>query len=244
MHVGVEEGAGDHREGPDVEGIHQSLLWVRRVTFDPVEVAEGHPVEAVHREHLGRAELLERRRRRRHARQTALLQKGPKLPQILGLLGEIQLSEHGLPEVGRHVGKAQPPEAGAEELEDFRGGGDEPEVGLEGARHLGLLHLDHHSGARRFEDRAVNLGDGGRGEGLLVERCEQVVDWPPEVLLHDAFHHFEAHRRRRVQALLELKHVLGGKEGRARGDELAQLDVGGPEALEEPPEGPRGQVLG
>ena len=99
--------------------------------------------------------------------------------------------------------------------------------------HGGALHLDDHPLAGEQAGR-VDLGDGGGGQGHGIDRGEQRVEGPAEVLLDDPADHGEGLGRDPVAQQPELVDQLLGEEPFARGEDLAQLDVGGSQPLEGP----------
>jgi hypothetical protein len=78
----------------------------------------------------------------------------------------------------------------------------------------------------------VDLGDGGGGQGDGVDRGEELVERTAQVLFDDPPHHGEGLGRDLVTKQPEFVHQLLGEETFTRGEDLAQLDVRGSEALE------------
>ena len=100
-------------------------------------------------------------------------------------------------------------------------------------RHRGPLDLDHDRGAVEQGGR-VHLGDGGGGQAPVVDAGEDVVEGPTQVLLDHPADLVPGLGRHLVPQLAELGHQLGGEDALARGDDLAQLDVGGAQPLGRP----------
>mmetsp|Transcript_20901 Transcript_20901/g.70171 ORF Transcript_20901/g.70171 Transcript_20901/m.70171 type:complete len:511 (-) Transcript_20901:146-1678(-) len=236
VHVRVEEGARDHGQGPRVERVDQRLFRVCRVVANPLDVSEGHAVEARHGEHAGARSGLHGHGAGGHAREARGLQEGPELPQMLGLLPEVQLAEHGLPQVARDVSEGESGEVGGEGLQEARGHLEEAQIRLEHVRCPGLLHLDHHLLPAAPQPRGVHLRHGGGRERRGIDGREHLVGRLAQVRLHDALDHLEGHRGGAVEALFELEHVLRREERGRGGDELPQLDVRCPQSLKELPE--------
>ena len=120
---------------------------------------------------------------------------------------------------------------------DPRHGGDvQPDQGGHGAP----LDLDHHPLAGPQGGR-VDLGDGGRGDGHPVEGDEHLGQGPSQVLLDGPAHGGEGLGRDPVPQQPELLDQLLGEDALARGDDLAELDVGRSQPLEGRPQ-PAGQT--
>ena len=85
---------------------------------------------------------------------------------------------------------------------------------------------------RRAQARPVDLADRGGRERLLVEPCEDVVQWRPERGLDLLLDVRDGDRRHVVLELLQLADELGRQQiGPRRGD-LTELDERRPELLE------------
>jgi hypothetical protein len=78
----------------------------------------------------------------------------------------------------------------------------------------------------------VHLGDGGRGERLLLEAGEQLRRLAAQFLLEQLVHFLGVGRGHRVEQAAELAGHLLAERARAGGDDLAELDVGGSEVGE------------
>ena len=89
-------------------------------------------------------------------------------------------------------------------------------------------HLDDDLAARP-QQAAVNLGDRGTGERLLVEPRE---DLEPDLLVDDPARLVERERRHVVDQPLEFLDVDVRKQIRPRGQHLAELDEGRPELFQ------------
>jgi hypothetical protein len=79
----------------------------------------------------------------------------------------------------------------------------------------------------------MDLGNGRGRECLGVDTDEDVG---PELLVDDRLDQLEGLRRHLVDQPRELLDVHVGEEIRARGEQLAELQVGRPELLEREPE--------
>ena len=85
----------------------------------------------------------------------------------------------------------------------------------------------------------MDLGDRGGGQGPGLDDGEHRLERAAQVLLDDGADHLPRLGGDLVAAALELPHELLGEEPLAGGDDLAELDVGGPEALGRLAEAPR-----
>ncbi len=78
----------------------------------------------------------------------------------------------------------------------------------------------------------MDLGDGCRGDRGRVEVLEDLVQWPAKVCFHDASDVAERLGWHMVAKQPELADELGREYPLARRQDLAELDVGRPEAFE------------
>ena len=93
------------------------------------------------------------------------------------------------------------------------------------------LDFDHNVAAV-FERRAMHLSDRSCGEGLRLDRGEDVFPWHPQLLLHDAHDLRLRERFDAVLQLLELVHELFRQQiGPCRKD-LAELRKRRPQLLQ------------
>ena len=150
---------------------------------------------------------------------------------VLGLEAEVELLDDRLGEQldqRRRVGERGDRDAADQARREPREGGD---VVAEELRDPRSLHLDHDLFAGA-EAGGVHLGDRGGGDGLLVERLEQLLEGAAEVDLDHGPHVGERLGRHLVAEELELGDQLVGEEALAARDDLAELDVARAEALE------------
>ena len=104
--------------------------------------------------------------------------------------------------------------------------------------HGAPLDLDHHPFSRP-EGRGVHLGDRCGGHRSAVEGDEDLREGTTEFLLDGAANRRERLGRDPVAQQAELGDQLLGEDAFARGDDLAELDVGRTESLEGRPQPPR-----
>ena len=93
------------------------------------------------------------------------------------------------------------------------------------------LDLDRHDAAAG-ERRLVHLGQGGGGDGDVVERRESLVEPHAQLGAHDLLDFFVGERGDMVLKARERLEVGQGQEVGAGGEELAQLHERGTELLE------------
>ena len=232
------EHAEEHHpfEERDDRGTHH-LLGRDPGALHPADVVPGEAVEALHDEHPRRDEPGVRPGHD----DRALLGRGDDRGDVehaLGLEAEVELLDDRL----------------GEQLDERRwvgedGDGDPPdEVRREEAHHgevvlheggdLGSLHLDDDFFAG-VEAGAVHLGDRGRGDGLGRELAEHLLEGAAEIGLDALAHGCEGLSRDPVAQQLELADELGREDPLARGEDLAELDVGRTEPLEREAESAR-----
>ena len=168
----------------------------------------------------------------------AELGEGPgDVEHVLGLEAEVELLGDGLGEQldqGRRVGQRGDGDATHQERGEP---GHHPQVVAHQAGDRRALDLDDDPLAGPQSGR-VDLRDRGRGQRRAVDPPEDVFERAPEVVLEDLAHHPERLGRHPVAAELELVDQLGGEDALARADDLAELDVGGPEPLGGPAQAP------
>ena len=95
----------------------------------------------------------------------------------------------------------------------------------------GTLHLDGDAAAV-VQDRVVHLPDRRAPERLVLERREDVVRGPPELLANDPLDVGVRERRCAVEQLEELKAVRLGQQVEAQREQLAELRPRAAERLE------------
>jgi hypothetical protein len=135
-------------------------------------------------------------------------------------------------------GGADPLEA--HEAQEAHGRGDgllHGEIGAEGRLHPRPLHLEGQLAA--IEARHVHLGDGGAGEGLLLDLVEQLREGGAELLPHHRREVGDRHRLQSIEQVVEGARVLGTHEVGLEGEELTELDVGAAQGLERVAQPPR-----
>ena len=150
-----------------------------------------------------------------------------KLGQGGGFEAQIHLDRHGAAQGLDHLRHPQAPRLGAEALAPRRHEGLRLEVAAEALADAGPHDLHRH-GRAVGEPRLVDLRDRGRGDGR-AEGGEEVRERPAEGVRH---HALGLRLREGGHPVLEMLQVARGRrpdDVGAGGEELAELDVGGPE---------------
>ena len=99
--------------------------------------------------------------------------------------------------------------------------------------HAGTLHLDGHDLLRVLDNSAVHLGNGGGTDGRVVELLEQLVDGLAQLVFYLLFDDRGIERLCMRPELAEGIAVLARQDVGVRRGNLAELDEGGAEVLEE-----------
>ena len=213
---------GDHPRADDRRGVDARGLDARHVV-------ELEAAQAFHDEHPPGHEL--GMGTRDHV--AALAEVGQHLGHVehVGALeAEVELLADGLreqlDECGR-VGQRRDGNASDEERREPRHGA---QVAAHQSLHGGSLHLHDHRLARA-QARRVHLGDRRGGERLTVEPVEDVLERAAEVGLDHLTHDLERLGRYVIAQELELRNQLFRKHALTARDDLAELDVGGPEVF-------------
>ena len=128
-----------------------------------------------------------------------------------------------------HVDEVERPDA---LLGDTRRLVEETEVGLDLLRRARSLHLDGDDVAVR-EHRTVDLADRGRGQRLAVEFEEETLDRLAELLADDALDLFVRERAHVVLEPAQLGDDVRRQHVGPHREELAELDEGRAELVEE-----------
>ncbi len=151
--------------------------------------------------------------------------------EMLGLLAVVELAqEHGA-EFCEGVGEVGAAAGGGVVVEEFRDVAEHVEVVNHAFADAGALNFDRDM-ATIAQDGFVDLSDGGGGEGLGVNFLKGSGDADAEFLGDDSFDILEWERLDFILEACEGLDVGGGDELGARGEELAELDVGGSEFFE------------
>jgi len=93
------------------------------------------------------------------------------------------------------------------------------------------LHL--HDYRRAIEQTgAVDLADGGRGDGFALKAAVQRLQRPPQFLCDDGLDRVRRGGRGAVQELAEFRDVLGGQDVRPGAEHLPEFDVRRPQLFD------------
>ena len=109
---------------------------------------------------------------------------------------------------------------------------EDADIGRDGLLDIGTEHLDG-DGRAVEQRRAVDDGDRCGGERRLVELREHFLERASELRLDDGAHLRERHGGGGIEAAAELLGDVFADDAGRGGDELAELHVGGAEALED-----------
>ena len=198
---------------------------------EPLGIGERDALHPLHRHHFARRAVpVDRRRadvgvvlrvlgefRRRRRLEAEVHLHAHRARQRLDDLDEAQAAQLRRDALGEPRGEEHVLEVAGEALLDAR------------AQHL---HGDRRAVPRASVDRgAVDLRDRGRRD-RLAELGEQRVDLRAEGRLDDGDRRLAAHRRHAVLQALEFERDLGPDDVGAGRQELAHLDVGGPEPVD------------
>ena len=216
-------------EEGDQRGV-QDGLGVDPRGADRIGVAPRKPFEAFHDQHAPRHQG-----RMGTGDDDGVLarvgQHAGDVEHVLGLEAEVELLHDRLCEQldeGRRVGEGGDRDAAHQQRGEPAHGG---QVAAHQPGHVGTLHLHHH-GLAAVQARRVDLGHRCRRHGRPGELAELLFEGHAQVGLHDAPDHGEGLGRDLVPTQPEFGDELLGEQPFPRGQDLAELDVGGAEVLE------------
>ena len=216
-----------HRRGVDAGRLHAG------------HVVEGEPAQALHDQDPAGDEL-----RMGSGHDHRPLVGGGQHPgdveHVVGLEAEVELLDDGLGEQldqRRRVGQRRYRDAADEVGGDPAHGG---QIRPHGRGDRGTLHFYHYLLARP-EGGGVHLGDRRGGQRGSVEAGEELLERAAQILLHHGPDRLERLRRDPVAEEAELADQFRREDALARGEDLAQLDVGRAQGLERHPQ-PAGQA--
>ena len=239
MGIGVEEAELEDLAKQDPGPGHGDLRGVGAQRSDPLQVVDADSLDELHRDHAGRRKVLDGVRDvcRGVAGKLALAPlHGAALDREVELAFEAALelagqcqglvrSQEGKPPLGK-LGQVL----------------DDVEIGL---HHLGDVRAAdlQGNGPAVAQDRAMNLGDRGRGHRLRIEREENLGQRRAVILGQDLLDLDERKRPHVVAQRGELVGVGFGKEVGPGAEHLAELDECRPEVLADQPQ-PARPILG
>src|SRR5712691_6149560 len=235
MRVAVEEAVGKQLMEAGVENVAGELFAIdaRRVVED---LPELHAFQFLQRDHGARGEL---------PVEPGDDDGGPpgvvfcKLLDVARFVIEIQLEEHGGAELADDAGGRVDAGLLDHSLEESRQVEEEIGVAADLLLDARTLHLDHHVLARG-EPRAVHLGDRrGRHRGG-VDRGEELVGGFAQALLDQLQDQLHRHGRGAILKMAELGDEIRRQDVGPRGEDLPQLDEGGPQLRQGLAEAARG----
>ncbi len=225
MRVGVEETGGENlvkERACTVEGEEAGLFGRER------RLVEAHAFDEVHHEHAFAGELLVHGRGVDGARERI---GRVEVSEILGLVAEVEFACEGdahLGHDGRQVVGRERGDAVVELRDEER---DQVEISVDHLAEVGPLQLHRDEAAVAAQAGAIDLCEGGGGDGGLVELGEDGVEILAEFLDKDRAHFCEGERFDVVLKFSELEDERLGNDIGPHAEELAGLDEGRPELL-------------
>jgi hypothetical protein len=187
------------------ESLHRSIEEARDDLADAValglvelqDLIEALAVDPFGDEHAAAAQ---RGEDRRHEDERVAAVGPRERPLILRLELEVELFEHALAQLACDQPRVDARRDDLPERDEHRG---QIEIRLERIGDFGVLHLDRDATAVG-EHAAMDLADRRRGERLVLELREQLLDRLVPLDLEHALDLVPAHRRRRVAQVREL----------------------------------------
>ena len=226
MRVAVEEAVAEELVEARLHHVPRELLAVHarrlRVFEHGVEL---HALELLQRDHRPAGKLAIQPRDD-HVGPLRVVAR--ELLDVARLVLEVQLQEHGGAELGDDAGGRV--DAGLLDHAFEEAGEVEEQVGVAADLLLdaGPLHLHHHVVARG-ESGAVHLGDGGAGHRLGIDEGEELLRGPAQSLFDELEDERDRHGSGAVLQLRQLGDEVRRKDVGPRGEDLAELDEGGPQ---------------
>jgi len=216
-------------EDTEQQGFHQ-LGAVEAGLSDRGCVVDADALDAFHRQHpLGRQVPVHLRHPDVLAERRGVHMRHPRVHR-LRFEPEVELFGQVVGEVGDDVLGGQPP-AELGELDELRPALEDLQVGRDAPTDARPLDLDHDLFAA-VQGRVVHLRDRGRCERLLLEGLEELGGVVAEFLLEQLVDFVLVGGRDRIEQAAKLAAHLFAERARAGRDDLAELDVGGPEVGE------------
>ena len=161
-----------------------------------------------------------------------VLERHAELGEVEGLEPEVELGEGKFGEQLDEAGQIGEPGGCAESLCNGRDEGHRLDVGPELAAQARSPDL-HDDLAAITQPRAMNLRDRRGGERSIVEAAQEVPSLA-KLLIQDGLCLARRQRRGLIPAPFECRDPALGQQSACAGDELAELDVRGTAAADEP----------
>ena len=153
---------------------------------------------------------------------------------VAALDGEIQLVQHGFGQLGDQGARAVSGDLGAGLFGLSRQFGDQAQVGLDAGAHAGAADFQHHLGPVQ-KGGAMDLGDGGGGQGRHVKTAEDLFGRPAQRRLDVRAQNIEVQGGPAALQPFEFLDPVGRQQVRAGRQNLAQLDEGRTQRLQRQP---------
>ena len=166
-----------------------------------------------------------------------------KMVEVAGLGEKIELLLGGGPHLVDHRGQVHGVAADVDDMEQRRGPAEQANILGHLFDDTGALDLDHHGPAVGGEAGPVYLGDGGGTQGRFLDaQIPQLIR--AQLLLQHPGYLAEGHGRNLAAQLSELLAIGAGQQILPHGEDLAHLDEGRTQPLQQLPELGRVDALG
>src|SRR5262249_55294595 len=229
VHVAVEEAVEDHRLEPAAQAVDQLVLGVDGARAHGVDIVDTHAVEALHRDHTARGQLVQDAWRA-YVGVAELLHDAVELVHVGRLAPEVELLAQGAVEVvddADRIGQLHR----RDERDQLRPDTQDAHVGGDPPLDVWALNLDHDV-APVGQAGGVHLRDRGGGERRRIDRREDVLGARAHLDGERALDVAVGERLDAIEGLGEFAAVAVREQAVRGGDQLAELEVGRAEILE------------
>ena len=238
MHVGVKKPVPQRVAQEHLQHARAQNAAVVPGGVDGFVVGQIDPLGPIHRHHPPRRQAPQDAR---HRDALVLFGIGREFRGRRGFQPQIQLALHDAVKMRDHIRGAQ---AARERGEDFHCSGREIErvnIAAEGPLDAGPQHLDRHFALRSDRPRAVDLRDGGGGDGLGEFR-EQRVNAGTQLDRNLGPGHVGPEGGQLVLQIAQLVRQIFAHDIGAGRKHLAELDIGGSKRRQRPRHRRQGRI--
>ena len=232
VHVGVEETIAEDLREEDLHPVTRELFQVDAGRAHAVELADGDALDPLHHQHVAAAVVPVHLR---DAQQRGALEVALELIGVGRLAHQVQLVVQVVVELVDHFHGAQPPGVGRQAHGQRGAGAQQAQVVLDHVQHARAQHLHGHLGAV-VQAGTVNLGDGGRGDGLAAELGKGLLQPHLQPALDLGYGLIGRERRNPVLQQGQFVGDVGRQQVAPGGQHLAELHEDRPQALEGHPQ--------